>query len=83
MLTIEKFNNKFKSLEDNIFISFNYCPEDKEIIEEISNYGNGIYILKTKIDYSYIAFYNGHWGEFSNKQNAIKLFKNMKKKYER
>lgn len=83
MITIEKFNNKFKSLENNVFISFNYEPEDKEIIEEVTRYGNGLYILKTKEEYSYIAFYNGHWGEFSNKQNAIKLLKYMIKIYER
>lgn len=83
MITIEKFNNKFKSLENNVFICFKYEADDKELIKEISNYGNGLYILKNETEYSYIAFYNGHWGEFSNKQNAIKLLKNIKEKYER
>ena len=83
MVTIEKFNDKFKSLENNVFICFNYEPEDKEIIEEVTRYGNGLYILKTKEDYSYIAFYNSHWGEFSNKKNAIKILKYWKELYEK
>lgn len=83
MVTIEKFNNKFKSLVNDVFICFNYEPEDKEIIEEVTKHGNGLYILKTKEDYSYIAFYNSHWGEFSDKISAIKMLKYLKKLYER
>ena len=83
MITIEKFDNKFKSLEENVFIYFNYEPEDKEIIKEVTKHGNGLYILKTKEEYNYIAYYNSHWGEFSDKKNAIKILKYWKKLYEK